>query len=132
MSQLNQPFRVFNPSPNSPNPYLNLLSTYLKPQRWRVILMTVLLFIGIGLQLWVPQLLRTFIDAFGNNTGHVVLVGIWPMGLLPLALIFISTAVAQQLVSVADLYQRECGLDRHQRASCRPVRTLHAPRHALS
>ena len=107
MSQLNQPFRVFNPSPNSPNPYLNLLSTYLKPQRWRVILMTVLLFIGIGLQLWVPQLLRTFIDAFGNNTGHVVLVGIWPMGLLPLALIFISTAVAQQLVSVAATYTSE-------------------------
>ena len=69
--------------------------------------MTVLLFIGIGLQLWVPQLLRTFIDAFGNNTGHVVLVGIWPMGLLPLALIFISTAVAQQLVSVAATYTSE-------------------------
>ncbi len=42
--------------------YGALLGTYLRPLKWEVALLTVLLFGGIGLQLWLPQLLREFID----------------------------------------------------------------------
>lgn len=70
-------------------------------------MMAVLLLSGIGLQLWVPQLLRTFIDAIGKNTDQVVLSGIWPMGLFALAVLFVITAVVQQLVSVAATYTSE-------------------------
>ncbi len=42
--------------------YLTLLATYLKPQWWRTLLMTVCLLASIGLQLLNPQLLRYFID----------------------------------------------------------------------
>ena len=42
--------------------YFKLLSDYLKPLwRW-VIFLAVLLFGSIGLQLWIPQILRSFID----------------------------------------------------------------------
>ena len=39
-----------------------LLNAYLRPEKGRVLLLTLLLFIGIGLQLLSPQILRDFID----------------------------------------------------------------------
>lgn len=42
--------------------YFQLLADYLKPLWLRVVLLSVFLFGGIGLQLWTPQILRTFID----------------------------------------------------------------------
>ena len=42
--------------------YFRLLSDYLKPLWKRVVLLAFFLFGGIALQLWTPQILRTFID----------------------------------------------------------------------
>ena len=42
--------------------YSTLLTTYLNPLRGRVALLALLLFGGIGLRLWAPQILRDFID----------------------------------------------------------------------
>ena len=42
--------------------YWNLLSAYLRRQRARTIVLAVLLFMGIGLQVLNPQIIRTFID----------------------------------------------------------------------
>ena len=42
--------------------YRTLLGTYLRPLRRQVALLALLLFSGIGLQLWTPQILRQFID----------------------------------------------------------------------
>src|SRR5882672_3633163 len=43
--------------------YWRLLTTYLKPQRGRVLRLSILLFASIGLQLFTPQIIRSFIDA---------------------------------------------------------------------
>ncbi len=43
--------------------YWNLLINYLKSQWLRVLLLSILLFGGIGLQLVNPQIMRRFIDA---------------------------------------------------------------------
>jgi len=42
--------------------YSTLLSTYLRPIKVEVAALAVMLFSGIGLQLWTPQILREFID----------------------------------------------------------------------
>lgn len=42
--------------------YWNLLSSYLRHQRARTVVLTVLLLTGIGLQILNPQIIRTFID----------------------------------------------------------------------
>ena len=42
--------------------HLRLLRRYLKPHRWRMIMLTAALFGGVGLQLLSPQILRAVID----------------------------------------------------------------------
>jgi hypothetical protein len=53
--------------------YRTLLTTYLDPLRGRVALLALLLFGGIGLRLWAPQILRDFIDLvqMGLEEGRV-------------------------------------------------------------
>lgn len=72
--------------------YWELLVNYLRPQRWRVLLLALLLFGKIGLQLLNPQFLRTFIDTAsqGGAVGRLMLVG----G------VFLVLAMVQQGLSV--------------------------------
>ncbi|HEY0735083.1 MAG TPA: ABC transporter ATP-binding protein, partial [Herpetosiphonaceae bacterium] len=83
--------------------YRDLLTTYLKPQRLKVALLTVLLLGSIGLQLLNPQILRSFIDtatSAGSGTGSL-------QRLLLLAGLFIGVALISQAVSVAATYLSE-------------------------
>lgn len=83
--------------------YRDLLTTYLKPQRLKVVALTALLFGSIGLQLLNPQILRSFIDtATGAGSGTSSL-----QRLLLLAGLFIGVALVSQAVSVAATYLSE-------------------------
>src|SRR5512143_2323042 len=73
--------------------YVNLLVTYLAPQRQRVIVLALLLFTSIALQLVNPQILRFFIDA--ARAGSVL------QELVKAALLFFVVALVGQIVSVA-------------------------------
>jgi ATP-binding cassette subfamily B protein len=71
---------------------VDLLVTYLRPQRPRAVLLAVLILGTIGLQLVSPQVMRDFID--------VAQAGGAAETLLRLAVLFIGLALAQQVVSV--------------------------------
>lgn len=79
--------------------YLALLTSYLKPQRIRVVLLAVLLLSSIGLQLLDPQILRYFIDtAIAGGSLNTLATA---------ALIFLGIALAQQLGAVLAAYISE-------------------------
>lgn len=83
--------------------YRDLLTTYLRPQRLKVVALTALLFGSIGLQLLNPQILRSFIDtatSAGSGTGSL-------QRLLLLAGLFIGVALISQAVSVTATYLSE-------------------------
>jgi ABC-type multidrug transport system fused ATPase/permease subunit len=76
--------------------YRRLLSTYLRPQRGRVVGLAVLLIGSIGLQLLNPQIIRTFIDATQTpGAGETLLLA---------ALAFLGIGVAQRIVALATTY----------------------------
>ena len=54
--------------------YWNLLSAYLKPQRWQVWGLALILITGIGLQLFTPRVLRDFIDMALTGENHDALI----------------------------------------------------------
>ncbi len=76
--------------------YLGLLGRYLRPQRRMVALMAVLLLATIGLQLLIPQVLRTFIDAAVGDA-EVVALG-------RMALLFLAIALLNQLFGAGATY----------------------------
>ncbi len=76
--------------------YWQLLANYLKPQRSRVALLTVLLFITIGLRLANPQIIRQFLDA--AQTGAALPQLVTAGGL------FLLFALLVQGISVAATY----------------------------
>ncbi|GER91710.1 helicase [Dictyobacter vulcani] len=76
--------------------YWRLLTTYLKPQRGRVLLLTILLFINIGLQLVNPQIIRGVIDA--TQAGSAL-----PL-LLTAAGLFIVLSVVQRIIAFVSTY----------------------------
>ena len=82
--------------------YWSLLSDYLKPQRGRVVLLGILLFVSIALQLINPQILRYFIDA---ATGAITPEG--GANLIAAALLFMCIALLQQVVTVLSTYVSE-------------------------
>ena len=79
--------------------YWDLLSKYIKFQKGRFALLTILLFSTIGLQVVNPQIMRFFIDATQTTTETRVLV--------IAALAFIGIAVVQQIVGVTATYLGE-------------------------
>jgi ATP-binding cassette subfamily B protein len=81
------------------NRYYALLAAYIRPYRLRFALLTVLLFSSIGLQLYIPQLARQFIDL--AKEGEAV------ASLVIAAAIFIMLSLGQQLVSIAAVYVGE-------------------------
>ena len=78
--------------------YLDLLGTYLRPQRARVVVLTLTILTGIAIQLANPQLIRVFLDRVttGDRTG-----------LTALAVWFIALAFVQQILSVLSTWQAE-------------------------
>ena len=76
--------------------YLSLLSTYLRPQWRSVVFLVCTLSASIILQLFNPQILRTFIDtaSAGGTTSSLIREGI----------LFIGIALAQQFISIASIY----------------------------
>ncbi len=76
-----------------------LLATYLRPEWPRALLLTLLLFTGIGLQLANPQIVRTFIDQAqaGEPFGRLI----W------IALLFLGVALLTQVATVAETYVAE-------------------------
>ena len=76
--------------------YWDLLTTYLKPQGWKVLLLAILLFASITLQLFNPFLLRRFIDLARSGA----LTG----ALTNAAFLFVVLVVANQLVSALAAY----------------------------
>ncbi len=88
---------------NALKPYIDLLSTYLRPQRNRMTALAVLLAATIGLQLLIPQILRSFIDSAIGVTG----THLFGLPLATLALVFIGAALLQQVTSVTATYVSE-------------------------
>lgn len=93
----------------STNPYRHLLATYLRPQRRRVLALTGLIILGIGLQLANPQIVAYFIDTASANTA-VAGSEAYAAGLQRLfgaAAIFMIIAVVRQIVNIAAVYLGE-------------------------
>jgi ATP-binding cassette, subfamily B, bacterial len=79
--------------------YWDLLSEHIRPQKGRFILLTVLLFVSIGLRILAPQIMRDFIDS--------ALAGDALNDLVRMAVLFIVVALVQQAVSVTVKYLGE-------------------------
>ena len=79
-----------------PYAYLNLLTTYLQPQRGRLLLLGGLISGTIGLQLLNPQILRGFIDS-AENSAELSL-------LLQSAALFLGLSLLTQLIYTATAY----------------------------
>ncbi len=79
--------------------YWDLLSRYIKLQKRRFILLTVLLLTSIGLQVVNPQIMRYFIDTTQTSKDS--------RGLLLAALAFITIALIQQVIGVGATYTGE-------------------------
>lgn len=76
--------------------YGRLLRTYMRPHLRKVALLGVLLFGVIGLQLYIPQVLRTFIDTATANGAMQVLTRT--------ALAFIALSLSNQILQAAATY----------------------------
>ena len=76
--------------------YVDLLARYLRPQAGLVTAVAALLFVGIGLQLLSPQIIRYFIDEALAGSPVSRLVGA--------AALFTVIAIAQQIVNVLAAY----------------------------
>ncbi len=79
--------------------YWDLLSQHIRPQKGRFLLLTVLLFCSIGLRIFAPQIMRSFIDS--------ALAGEAMRTLIRTALAFIGVALLQQVMSVSVTYLGE-------------------------
>ena len=80
----------------SENKTIQLLKTYLGPQKGRVAVLALLIFINLGLQLLIPQIMRDFIDS--------VIAGDALANLVRLAIFFLSAALGQQLMAIFAAY----------------------------
>src|SRR5262245_54848679 len=76
--------------------YRALLSTYLRPQRRRVVLMAALLLASIALQALAPQLLRRFIDRLTGGADEAALA--WT------GLLFLGVVISGQVISALATY----------------------------
>ncbi len=86
---MNLPFRA----------YWDLLSQHIRPQRGRFILLATLLFGSIGLRIFAPQIMRSFIDS--ALAGEALQTLTWT------ALAFIGVALLQQIIAVTVTYLGE-------------------------
>lgn len=75
---------------------IQLLKTYLRPFWKQVLILTVLLFLGIGLQLFAPQIIRQFLDAAeaGAATQTLITLGVF----------FLIVVVVQKALTLVSTY----------------------------
>jgi ATP-binding cassette, subfamily B, bacterial len=85
--------------PAAPRRHRRLLITYLRPLRWRMLGLTLLILATIGLQLVNPQIVRLFIDT--AVAGGAISCLLW------LALAFLALALLGQVLSVVATYTGE-------------------------
>lgn len=76
--------------------YLQLFQRYIWPQKWRVLLLAVLVLTSLGLLLVNPQLIRYFIDSVEQQRTLDQLIGA--------AVIFTALTILQQLIVLAATY----------------------------
>ncbi len=76
--------------------YRQLFNTYLSPQKGHVILLGALILGDLGLQLLIPQIMGTFIDAVTQGQGL--------SNLLRLGIVFLITAFLQQVIAIVTAY----------------------------
>ena len=86
-------------APITSRDYARFLARYLKPRFPLVLALAVVLFINIGLSVYNPQILRSFIDQ--------ATAGAERSGLTNLALLFIGIAVASQLINLVVVWLTE-------------------------
>lgn len=79
--------------------YFRLLSTYLRPQRGKVIFLTLCLFTGIAMQLVAPQVVRQFIDQAQQGSPAAALSRI--------AFLFLGVTLVSQIVHILSAYLTE-------------------------
>jgi ATP-binding cassette subfamily B protein/ATP-binding cassette subfamily C protein len=79
--------------------YWDLLSQHIRPQKGRFVLLSTLLLGSIGLRIFAPQLMRTFIDS--ALAGKALQTLTWT------ALAFIGVALLQQVIAVSVTYLGE-------------------------
>jgi ATP-binding cassette, subfamily B, bacterial len=79
--------------------YWDLLSQHIRPQKGRFILLATLLFGSIGLRIFAPQIMRTFIDS--ALAGEALQTLTWT------ALAFIGVALLQQVIAISVTYLGE-------------------------
>ena len=79
--------------------YWNLLSTHIRPQKRRFVLLALILFGSIGLRIFAPQIMRSFIDS--ALAGEPLQTLTWT------AIAFISVALIQQGVAIGVTYLGE-------------------------
>ena len=84
------------PAPSQPHGYGHLLRRYLRPHWATMLLLALLLFGDIGLQLWMPQIVRMFIDA--ATAGGALVQLLW------LAAAALGITLMQQGLAVAASY----------------------------
>src|SRR5688572_29492911 len=82
------------------NRYRSLLVDYVRPLRWQVALLGLMLLGKIGMDLLSPQILRYFIDTALLDTGAAET-------LTNAALLFVGVALANQVLSVGATYVGE-------------------------
>ncbi|HRW10707.1 MAG TPA: ABC transporter transmembrane domain-containing protein, partial [Caldilineaceae bacterium] len=80
---------------NSISPW-QLLTTYLRPYRWQVLLLWLLLLATLATQLINPQIIRRFLDAAEAGSALTVLLGA--------AGLFLAIALIEQLLGLATTY----------------------------
>lgn len=74
----------------------SLLKNYLGSQKGRVILLAIFIFVNLGLQLLIPQIMRAFIDSVVNGAAVPNLVR--------LGVFFLSAALGQQVIAIISTY----------------------------
>jgi ATP-binding cassette, subfamily B, bacterial len=79
--------------------YWDLLSQHIRPQKGRFILLATLLFGSIGLRIFAPQIMRSFIDS--ALAGEALQTLTWT------AMAFIAVALVQQMIAVSVTYLGE-------------------------
>jgi len=79
--------------------YWDLLSQHIRPQKGRFILLSILLLGSIGLRIFAPQIMRSFIDS--ALAGGALQTLTWT------ALVFIAVALLQQVIAVSVTYLGE-------------------------
>lgn len=76
--------------------YSGFLSKYLKPLKWKIAILTLLLGINIALQLISPRIIRFFIDGAQKNAA--------PQKLIYAAILFMGAAILQQIIILLSTY----------------------------